>query len=233
MCNFLYSRTGKQRLIHSALNWNSTWSWSFKRTLKSCYLLLLTSVTVKCILNIALLWIQQKTAVFSLSLTPFVSNLTAKMPVAFSPPPHSLPVKSKLDKHCTAEVTYLNGIQTNQFLFMFLIWECSLLIHYTLETHQGHKWCQVAGRQGQAALIITLRQLAKAAAEGTLHPSAPHKWTFQGLACVGWLFFFSPLQHPFYEWNFRLHRVHSYKSCAHRAQSLGINWSWARLMWLV
>lgn len=154
--------------------------------------------------------------------------------VAFSPPPHSLPVKSKLDKHCTAEVTYLNGIQTNQFLFMFLIWECSLLIHYTLETHQGHKWCQVAGKQGQAALIITLRQLAKAAAEGTLHPSALHKWTFQGLACVGWLFFFFfSLQHPFYEWNFRLHRVHSYKSCAHRTQSLGINWSWARLMWLV
>lgn len=38
----------------------------------------------------------------------------------------------------------------------------------------------------QGALIITLRQLAKAAAEGTLHPSALHKWTFQGLV---WFFF--------------------------------------------
>lgn len=151
--------------------------------------------------------------------------------VAFSPPPHPMPVKSKLDKHCTAEVTYLNGIQTNQFLFMFLIWECSLLIHYTLETHQGHKWSQVTGRQGQGALIITLRQLEKAAAEGTLHPSASYKWTFQGL--VRFFFFFFSLQHPFYEWNFRLHKVHSYKSCAHRARSLGINRSWVRLMWLV
>lgn len=110
--------------------------------------------------------------------------------VAFSPPPHPMPVKSKLDKHCTAEVTYLNGIQTNQFLFMFLIWECSLLIHYTLETHQGHKWSQVTGRQGQGALIITLRQLEKAAAEGTLHPSASYKWTFQGLVRFFFFFFF-------------------------------------------
>lgn len=148
--------------------------------------------------------------------------------------PPFLPVKSKLDKHSGAEMTYLNGIQTHQFLFMFLIWECCLLIHHTLGTLEGHKWCQVTHKQDQWTLIITSSQLAKAAADGTLSPPALYKWHSRepgsvcACACVCVSF-----QSPFYEWNSRLYGVHSCKRNAYKALPLGINQSWVKLIWLV
>lgn len=74
---------------------------------------------------------------------------SAQLALASSSTPFSACKNLSFSKHSLAEVTDLNGIQTNQFLFIFLIGECSLLIHHTLETHQGHKPCQVTCSGGQ------------------------------------------------------------------------------------
>lgn len=121
-----------------------------------------------------------------------------------------------------------------QFLFTFLTWECCLLFLHTLGTLEGHKRSQVTPRRDQWALIITSSQLAKAAADGTLHPPALCKWHSRepgyvcacGCVCVSF-------QSPFYEWNSRLCGVHSWKRNAYKALPLGINQSWVKLIWLV